>query len=505
MKKNLSKLNKGMSTLEILLAFAILILAITAVIGMVFGNQSITVDAETNTEALTKATQQLEEARADSRKDFFSVISQNSTPDSIYTKELTIEDLTPCKKQATSTITWNTDGGRAQTIELGTFLTDIAGALALGGDCAIDAPFGGWNPPKPFASYKFNPGNPISIDVLNRIVYMVDDMKKLNIVDTSDAYLNFNGDFISPPFDAGINLNDIDVSRWVDPESGLEKFFAYVVRDEYPNQFQVIDVTDITAPTSTPSTMIKPLEGTVPPDGEFSEGWRVFYYDNFAYVVTRETLGREFHIFNVERPTAPEEVGPGYEVNGTTNDFVVTGITVNSLERRIAYLATSRSSMEIMALDVTNPINPRFLTSFNLLPDQGSNHPNALSIFIIGNRLYVGREESNFSDELFVFKISPGVDAFNNLTVSLSPIGSQNMAGDVKYLIVSGKFAFIAVDTPQNEFQVWDISKPEISINRIDLTTYNLPNKIDGGMDYEYPYVYIGSLAGDPLQILYSQ
>jgi len=505
--QSIGKYNSGGSTLEILIAFAVLILILTAVIMIGFGNQSVSVDAETNNEALYRAQKILEDARATSRENFFGVNSTSTTettPEGLmYSKLLNILDITPCKKQATSTITWSLSPLRTQTIELSTFFTDIKGALALGGDCATNLPIGGWNPPEPFASYKFNPGNPVALDVLNAIAYVVDDKEKLNIVDTSSAFLNFHGDFLTPAFDAGINLNDIDVAKWIDPSSGAIKYYAYVVRHENPNQFQIVDVTNINTPSSTP-TMIKTLGGSVPPSGANSEGWRVFYYDNYAYVITRETGGYEFHIFNVTTPTNPAEEGPGYQINGTTNDFAVIGVTVNGIARRIAYLVTDRSTMEIMILDVTNPNNPQLLTSINL-PDQGSSFPDALSIYTIGNRIYVGRQKTSFGPEFYVFTISYGVNGLDNLTANFSQIGSQEMDGDVKYIIVSGKFAFVAVDTPQNEFQVWDISKPTVGINRIDLDEYNLPNKIDGGMDYEDPYIYIGSLAGDALQILYSQ
>ena len=64
----------GFATLEILIAFAVLILSISAVILLAFGNQSIIVDSRTNSEALYKAQKMLEEARAASRQDFFCAL-----------------------------------------------------------------------------------------------------------------------------------------------------------------------------------------------------------------------------------------------------------------------------------------------------------------------------------------------------------------------------------------------------------------------------------------------
>src|SRR3989338_9394963 len=87
------KYMKGFATLEILIAFAVLILSISAVILLVFGNQSIIIDSQTNSEALYKAQKMLEEARAASKQDFFSVNSITTTSDDIYQKTLDVIDL----------------------------------------------------------------------------------------------------------------------------------------------------------------------------------------------------------------------------------------------------------------------------------------------------------------------------------------------------------------------------------------------------------------------------
>src|SRR6185295_19969134 len=110
MKAQLTGKNKkGFATLEVLIAFAILIMSISAVIMVVFGNQSITIDTETNNEAIAKAKKGLEDARALSRKDFISVTSSASSVEMsgplAYTKKLDVIDLAQCEKQATSTIT----------------------------------------------------------------------------------------------------------------------------------------------------------------------------------------------------------------------------------------------------------------------------------------------------------------------------------------------------------------------------------------------------------------
>lgn len=54
------KRSKGIATLEMLIALAILVVSISAVILVAFGNQAMSVDAQTNSEALYKAQAALE-------------------------------------------------------------------------------------------------------------------------------------------------------------------------------------------------------------------------------------------------------------------------------------------------------------------------------------------------------------------------------------------------------------------------------------------------------------
>ena len=55
MKAQLTGSPKGFITLEILIAFAVVILSISAVIMVTFGNQSVAVDSQVNLEAISKA------------------------------------------------------------------------------------------------------------------------------------------------------------------------------------------------------------------------------------------------------------------------------------------------------------------------------------------------------------------------------------------------------------------------------------------------------------------
>ena len=266
-------LKRGSITLEILLAFTILILCMSAVILVSFSNQSLAVDSQTNNEAISKASKMLEDARAMSRQNYFGVVSIASVENVgglSYTKLLNVSDLTQCKKQATSTVSW-TNSGRPQKIELTSFFTDIAGALSLGGDCATNPPEGGWKNPDSLVSRELkkdlslgdNPlvnsdaGTPATdVDVLNKMIYMT-------AISNKDDFFVLDGtnmlNSVIPPIvgsgDISIGLNAVDSAY--DSVSG--KYYAYVANasttsTESSDEFIVIDVSAPSTPSPVKTT-----------------------------------------------------------------------------------------------------------------------------------------------------------------------------------------------------------------------------------------------------------
>src|SRR3989344_6297202 len=139
--------SRGLATLEILIAFAVLSLTLTAMVAVAFSNQSISVDTQNNSEALALARAQLEDARAAAKADFFSLLPSAGTHPSgplTYGTSVVYSDIAPFAKQATSTITWTT-GGRSLSLVLSTILTDPLGALS--GDTCSTTLVGDWTTP----------------------------------------------------------------------------------------------------------------------------------------------------------------------------------------------------------------------------------------------------------------------------------------------------------------------------------------------------------------------
>src|SRR5437868_3142243 len=110
LSNNQSKIVRGMSTFEILIAFALITLSLTAAITVMFGAQTTGQDAQTNIEALGKAGALLEAERALARQDFSSVQSTAVTADDIYHKQVLVTYPVPLDqdtKLVTSIVTWS--------------------------------------------------------------------------------------------------------------------------------------------------------------------------------------------------------------------------------------------------------------------------------------------------------------------------------------------------------------------------------------------------------------
>ena len=503
--------NYGFSTIELLIAFSVGIIFLTAAMMVGFSDSTLTQQVSLDSGQASVLGAGLDNyALSTSSKKFGNVVRElmrnwNYTGTEVqsdtqvinsslsFKNTPAITDISPCLKEITNATTWGTSG---RSMTFGSAISNIDIARGLGGDCDPMPVGETWAKPRVYSSHNFNPAKPVALDVLNRIVYVTDDKGKLQIYNSASDTLGNNSNFsITPYADAGNKvLNDIDVFK-----IGTSRY-ALVARDDTTAQFQVINVTTPGTYTSSPA---KALGGTTPPTCPASpapcyiQGWKVFYYDNKAYVTTREVAGREFHIFDLTTPLNPVEVGPGFEVNGTVNDFSITSMVVNGHTYKLAFLATDRSANEVMVLNVTNASSPTLLTSIDLPTNN-----DALSVQLIGNKLYVGRQKTASGPELFIYNVVYG-ESGSNPTISLSALGSgAEINIDATTLRVAGKFAFIGNPLP-NEFSVWDVSHPTTSFPRIDTSPLNVSNKVSD-IDYEAPYIYVLSLANDNLQILYS-
>lgn len=512
---------RGSGILEIIIAVAILTLGISAATLLSFANQTLKTDSGTSSEALYKAKGALENARASSTADFLGIVS-TTTSDGIYTKKLTVNDLTPCRKEVTSNITWQLEA-RPQKIALTTDLADIAGTLALGGDCASEPPVGGWTAPTTLlsrdlnykAAYNDNPsvdssaGTPATdVDVLNKMVYMtaLSNKDDFFVLDATNVVNSTYPPIIGSLNTGGTGLNSVDVMH----NNTTGKTYAFVVQNENANQFQVLDVSSSTNPLLIASETLPNITFTCSPASKpCLAGQTISYYNGRVYIGTNyianlilpPTKNNEFHVYCVSDPSIPG-CSPSTPIwLGSANvNHNVNAITVRG---NYAYLATSNDNNELMVYDISNPGNITQVGGFNA-NRTGSDNEDAISLFVLGNRLYLGRDIVSSSSErdFYILDISnptSPVELCPTCSVNLSSLVVPNISGStITGIRVSGKFAFLALNDSNVGFLTLDISNPASSLL---LTPYNFSNYTTG-LDLEGAYIYTSNNQNDGLRII---
>jgi len=277
--------------------------------------------------------------------------------------------------------------------------------------------------------------------------------------------------------------------KWRDPITGTMKNYAFVAMASTTSQFAVIDVTDIQKPVLVARRSLKNVN-----PASNTEGWRVLYYGGYVYVSTRYINGKpEFHIFDVSNPNVPVEKGNGTFVNTSIYGIAVRDQFISGVSHRLAYLVTTYDTNEVIVLDITDPLNVIKVTGAytDLLGVKDGR-----SIFLMGNKLYVGLE-SGAGSELFI------LDANNPLSAvsGLPTIGNKDIGTSVNDIFVVSQFAFLATTKNNKEFQIWNILNP---LNITLIKEYNFGNIVEQGIDYEFDFIYATGQATPNFQILYS-
>lgn len=476
--------DKGFSTLEVLISMAILVTALSAVIMVVFGNQTVTVDSEVNNAGLLKANEYIEEARASGAFDFNS-LAYSSASDDIYSKELMVTEINPCRKNGIASISWATDPARPLRIELETIFTNPSEAVALGGDCGPEPPVSDWdNLNCAEADFDFSPAGLKStgIDLINRngekYVLLTaegssekDDLWVINVSPASWPTLVSS-------VNTGPTLNDVD---------GVGNY-AFAANDDSSNQLQVIDISDLSNPVVV-------AQETLPGVGaSYPEGRKIFYHNSRVYIGTWETAGNEFHVFDVSDPVNPAHLG-SRQINHSIQDIFVRNEVIGGTTRTIAYLAvsvTSSTASELIVLDVTAPSAITQAGTFNA---PGIQYGTA--VYALGNRLYLGRETGG-GHELFVLDVSDhgAIVSLGSAEMDLNPSTAA-----VRGIIVSGGLAFIATTDANSGFQVWDVTDPANIILRADC---NYSEKAIG-IDFDGIYIFAANESNHALRRIFDQ
>ena len=449
----LKTINSGQSTLELLVALGLIILAISSMGIVYFSSQSISVDTELSDLALLKAREGLEDARADARENWAG-LTTNSESDGQFTRDIIVENISNYEKYVTSKVSWLTDPLRPQKVELTTILTDWATSSDEGGG---SGPIGEWNNPRTAGTIDLGPGNEgTDLAVIENTVFIV--------ADASDPK---KPDFYSinvTNIDAPVERANVDIGKGLSSISIMGNY-AYVANKSNTDQLQIVDISNPDFPALAGQSSLQ-LNG--------QEGLSVFALDNYAYLGSAASSGSELQIFDVSNPTGPNLVG-SIEIGADVNDIYVY--------RNRLYLATSKTTAEILIFDIANHASPSQIATFDYTDTPG------LSVFANSfNDFYAGIGNT------FVIVNS------TNLS-SLSLMGSYGADGPVNDLYIRDYLAFLATANSTAEFQALNITNKATPTLH---SSYNFP-QLGTGITYRDNVVYTSVRSNDALRIITSQ
>ncbi len=476
--------NKGILTIELLIAFAILLINITGIVMLTFGGQSLAVGSETSTEALSLAQQKIESAKAHAKNDFESLASSSNSSD-IYNIVFNVQSISDCLKQITSTVTWNALG--SNHIELSTQVANPKIIDSLGGFCSFTNP-DDWDTPDTLGALlpgDFDGrGTGISISYINgeRYAFLITDESSPN----TDKY-NFYIVNVSDPD----NITSSDIHSIKVAEASLATItvakvngntYAYIFANTDTDQLYIYDVTTPSSPTQigTPINIpnISPGEHAVPLSSAF--------YDGKIYVGTEYLafgapgFNHELHALNAISFMWEGSIN----VNRNVNDIYI--------KNNIAYLATGPGSSPFTPLQIYNLSSGAKIAEFS----SGSNKPGT-AIYGLGKFLYLGTAGS----KLYILDAS-NVGS-NPIQKSLSSLGGSNTF--ISEIKVQGPYAFVGVNNTasQHVFQIWDI-KNAASPFRTNTCTAGDPLPQDPkSFVYDNDYIFTAFQDNTPFKILY--
>lgn len=449
--------SSGQSTLELIVALALIVMSIAAAVAVFFGGRVLLLDAQFAREAqhLDRALRENARLRAESA---FSGLASASSTYKEFLQETIVETVDADTKKVTTRVSWQADPLRSNSVETITWLTNWRNAAPPPdpGDSGGGGISGDWRNPRTLGSVDLGPGNSATdLDVVNKIVYMSAEASAAAkpdffIIDATDG----QNPFIISSLNTGPSLNAVDAS--VD--------YAYVANDAAGAELQIIGISNPLSPVVAGTYAAQGVSGT-------SHGKTVFYSEGKAYLGLNKVSGPEFHVVDVSNPSNPTSLGT-YEVNDNVNDIYVRGGR--------AYLATDLGGAGLIVLDVSHPAAIALLgQSYSV--DTNSVYLENPAVLLLGP-----------AQELYV------VDASN--PPAIATLGTLSAGDTVNDIAKRDNLAFIASSNSNKEFQVITIATPT---DPTPWSSFNFP-QVATGIDYEDNIVYVSVRSNDALRIITS-
>ncbi len=504
MKTHINTTSSGFSTIEIMIAYAIMSIALISIILVSFTNQSLGEDSQKMRDMEHVVDTTLSKIKNTEFKLIQPNTSTSSTPYGEYETRITVDSQDFFQKYITVTVS-DTSPYRHTYTTRSTLVTDYTNADTS--DTCDSVPTGDWTHPEiknsvtDIATLLGDPTHQYSIsdiDTHHHYAYA-----SIGDTDTStkETFLIFDIHDPTHPQILGKTDNASTTSTGISSfvvSSSTTQVLAYSANASHttsfatctqaPNcaQLQVFNITNPLLPTLAFNVKIP---SATPPytlgTGTQATGKSIAYSRGYVYLgLTKTAQGPEFNIFDARDQTqTPVWVG-GYTVG-----YTVYGIQVKN---QYAYIVheTSPSAPyqeQLTVLDISDPTHPYRVGGF-FAPAGIFNV--GKSLHIIGNTLYLGRLASRISGSSDTTPEFIALDISNPDTPPYPIIATTSLAvpESLNALLVRNTDAYFVTS---GFFQIWNMSTSSPSLS----SQISLPHggTITPSIDCEGNYIYVGS------------
>lgn len=522
----------GFSTIEILIAFAVGIIFLSAAIMVAFSGQqslsnfssgvyhgtstdtgqAVALDVALDNYALATSSNRIRKIVALLTKNWNSFPADDSeivNTTLTYGNTSSIMDISPCLKQITSTTTWSSLNNRNHHITFGTALGSMDIATAYGRGGCDPLPPGDWDNPTDTGwgitpSQMSGSGSDIAVTTIQGTNYAFITTWQNSNPSNPDLWpvdvSNPTNPTLLTALNSGKGLNGI----------AIEGTYAYVIQNDSTNQLQVIDISN---PTNLSASSIK-ISVTLPNMTTAIAPSSIAYYNGYIYIGTPYVAfgttiqNHELHVYCVHDPSVlncspetPKWMG-SFNVNHNVNDIAIQQRVVGGVMKTFAFFATSDSTggyPELTILDVTAP-------STNITLAGSKNLPGNLygtSVYVLGNRVYLGRQRATGSNyDLYVLDISNSI--FSPSILKQKKLGlNPNTA--ITNIIIHGNIAFILTSDSTAPVQIWDVISHATDIIAVSTCAHTINLSVSTGLAYKDDLVYVVNKNQAAMNIIHDQ
>ncbi len=487
----------GFSTIELLIAFSVGIIFLTAAMMVSFSDPTLArqisldsgqvaaLDVALDNNALATSSNKLGNIVAKLTSNWKTAISGDSpNPTSPYTNTPDITDIAPCLKEISNATTWSTLGARGRQITFGTALGDMTTAKALGRGGCDPLPPSDWASPVDDPNAAINVsgadgGTDIAVRSFNgkRYAFTTSNpsggggpKKEFAVVDVSDNNILPSDEKGSIPKDKGL-LGLVVVGN-----------YAYALNNDPLNQLQVISLTNPEAPSKVGTPFALPVGNCNNGTNCQRIGRSIAYYNGYLYIGTGAsqaggTANKEFFIYCINDSSVVGCTATTPVFRGSLNiDHIIYDIAIKD---NYAYLATSADYGELLVVNITSKTAPSLPSDYTTTPNINNQKYNALtvanaasgedatSIYVLGKYAYLGRKAVNNSNksDFYVLDISNSASVTKVGSARLMPLCSGNSCNNnnATYLsgaVAQGNTAFLSTYASNKSFYIVDITNP---------------------------------------------